>query len=318
MANLQVEALESRRLLNGHFGAVSLMPLPPFPTGTFIVWMTERLPLGEHGGWFGEGAIAAGRMRSFAWNDFDGGGRDMYVPQSVGRPDPADDPPPEIWGYLGRVGANNPGGDPDGTTGRGTVPNNFLALTATSPAAPAASAPSSASGATIPGILLQRINPQPVPAPETPIDSHSLTSDLQGLFALRSPVQLPHVGEGPQRYSGSSETSHQTSRTSAAAPAAQEPVLPSAKGADLLAVLPLFDDSGLDVGFQQFLEQLERLCPRLTNDAESSALWPWIVAVTAAATAGEIARRELRRPAVLSAGEGHESGGFPSDQLFMG
>jgi len=262
--------------------------------------------------------MAAGRMRSFAWNDFGGGGRDMYDPQSIGRPGPADASPPEFWGNLGRVAANSPGGDPAVATGRGTVPNNFFALTATSPAAPAASAPNSASGATIPGILLQRINPQPVPAPEAPAGSHSLPSDLQGLFALRGPVPLPRVGEGPQGYSGSSETSHQTSRTSAAAPAVQEPVLPSAKGADLLAVLPLFDDSGLDVGFQQFLEQLERLCPRLTHDAESSALWPWIVAVTAAATAGEIARRELRRPSVLSSGEGHERGSFPSDQLFVG
>jgi hypothetical protein len=261
-----------------------------------------------------------GRLRSIAFGGFDGSGRDIRGPQAFSRPSPADTSPAETWGGVGRAGTNNPGADPAFVGGRGTAAINFLALAAAPATAPVGPANNTASGATLPGILLQRLNPQPLSFLENPVGVRSLPADVQGLFAVRGPVQAPRVSEGLLGYAGSSgeesRQGRQTSGTATAAPAQQEQALPSPKVSDLLAILPFFDDSALDVGIQQFLEQLERLCPRLANDGESSALWPWIVAVTAAATAGEIARRELRRPPVASAGERNEIGCFPSDHLF--
>jgi hypothetical protein len=326
MPKLHVESLESRRLLNGNSVAPLLLPLPSFPAVTLTIWMTERLPPGDSGGrldsfawgWPGEGSTEAGRLRSFAGNGFDGVGRDMHGPQPFGRPGPADPSSAETWGGTGRVGSNNPSGDPAAGAGRGTVPIHFLASATTPSTTPVGPANNGLSGAALPAILLQRLNPQPVVSLENPVAGHSLPSDMQGVFAVRGPAPAPRGREGPLGYAGSTtEEGRQTSGTAAPAQAPQERVLPSPKSADLLAMLPFFDDSALDVGIQQFLQQLERLCPRLASDTESGAWWPWVVAVTAAATAGEIARRELRRPSVVSAAEGHDRGSFPSE-LFVG
>src|SRR5207245_1151146 len=73
-------------------------------------------------------------------------------------------------------------------------------------------------------------------------------------------------------------------------------VLPSPRVSAALAVLPPFDLSGLEMGMQEFVKNLERLAPYLTGDREGTEMWPWIVAVAAAAAACEIARRELSRP----------------------
>jgi hypothetical protein len=70
-------------------------------------------------------------------------------------------------------------------------------------------------------------------------------------------------------------------------------VLPSPQVSGVLTVLPPFDLTALGPAMQQFLEQVEGLGQRLA-DQHGIGLYPWIVAVVAAATACEIARRQLR------------------------
>jgi hypothetical protein len=321
MRKLQVEPLESRRLLNGNSASAQLLPpqLPPAAPPTF--WITERLTFVDYGGrpevsewaWSGEGGLPNVRLRGLFFGGFDGSGRGSL--QVFARVNTAENVVAETFGGLGRVGPNNTAADPSVVSGRGPA---LLSLV-TSPTAPAAPANNGASAATPPTILLQRLNPPPLSFLEPPVPVRGLPSEVQGWFATQSPVQAPKVSEGVLGYAGSyGEQSRRTSGTSTADQGQLKAVLPSPKVADLLAVLPFFDDSALDVGIHQFLEQLERLCPRLANDGESGAAWPWIVAVTAAAAAGEIARRELKRPPVASAGEYDETGWFPPDHLFAG
>jgi hypothetical protein len=75
------------------------------------------------------------------------------------------------------------------------------------------------------------------------------------------------------------------------------PALPWPQAPGVLAVLPPLDLAALERGLQRFLEQLGPTGPRRPGDRDGPALWPWVVAGTAAATACEIARRQLRRPA---------------------
>jgi hypothetical protein len=86
----------------------------------------------------------------------------------------------------------------------------------------------------------------------------------------------------------------------------------------VLAVLPPVALSAVEHGMQRFLEQLEQLGLRLAPSRDESGLWPWVVAGAAAATACEIARRQLKRPAgapALAAGRGPR---LPADHLFKG
>jgi hypothetical protein len=84
-------------------------------------------------------------------------------------------------------------------------------------------------------------------------------------------------------------------RPGAAATAPPPPV------AAVLAVIPPVVLSAVERGLHQFLGQLERLNQRLAGDEDGNGLWPWVVAGAAAATACEIARRQLRRPAGVPA-----------------
>jgi hypothetical protein len=70
---------------------------------------------------------------------------------------------------------------------------------------------------------------------------------------------------------------------------------PSPQAPDVLTVLPPFDLSALELGLQQFLGQLERMGQQLTGHRDGTGLGLWIVAGAAAATACEIARRQLVR-----------------------
>jgi len=92
-------------------------------------------------------------------------------------------------------------------------------------------------------------------------------------------------------------------------------VLPSPQVAGVLTVLPTVSLSALELGMQQFLAQLERVGQGLAHDRDGGELWPWAVAGTvagvAAIMAGEIARRQLRRP------RGEGTAGPPPDDLFV-
>jgi hypothetical protein len=92
-----------------------------------------------------------------------------------------------------------------------------------------------------------------------------------------------------------------------AAPEGERPeeglVLPYPQMSGVLTVLPPFDVSALELGLQRFLEQLERVGHGLAGYREETGLYLWIVAGAVAATACEIARRQLGRCAGMPAVE---------------
>jgi hypothetical protein len=67
----------------------------------------------------------------------------------------------------------------------------------------------------------------------------------------------------------------------------------------IVATLDTVDLSALGRGLERFLGRLERAGEELVGDGEG--LRPWLVAGAAAATAAEIARRQLKRAAELAA-----------------
>jgi hypothetical protein len=75
---------------------------------------------------------------------------------------------------------------------------------------------------------------------------------------------------------------------------APQPPIPQAPG--LLASPRPRNLPALDAALRQFLDGLERMRQGLAGEPEGSGLWLWLVAGTAAATACEIARRQMRRP----------------------
>jgi len=104
---------------------------------------------------------------------------------------------------------------------------------------------------------------------------------------------------------------------SATGPTEENGVLPAPQVSDVLAFLPPADFSALELGMRQFLDGLAHLGQRLTSEQESASMYPWLVALAAAATACEIARRQLGESARTSL-EGNGSLGFPSNHLFPG
>jgi hypothetical protein len=88
--------------------------------------------------------------------------------------------------------------------------------------------------------------------------------------------------------------------------------LPLYQGPGVLSVLTPFDVSALELGMQKFLEHMNQMSRDLVKDQEGSGLWPWVAAVGAAALACEIARRQVKRHAAMSALEESRMGaGFP-------
>jgi hypothetical protein len=73
-----------------------------------------------------------------------------------------------------------------------------------------------------------------------------------------------------------------------AKPSEQPSALPA-----LLSAMPAVDMTVLGRGLDQFMHRLERAGEQLVGDGEG--LRPWLVAAAAAATACEIARRQMRR-----------------------
>jgi hypothetical protein len=126
-----------------------------------------------------------------------------------------------------------------------------------------------------------------------------LPAPLQNVPIQRSlSYAVPATGEpsgGPGRLEHEGAKLSNGSGTSVTAEQRDGSPLPSPQVSDVLAVLPPFDLSGLEVGMQELLKGLERLAPQLTGDRGGADLWPWIVALAAAAAACEIGRRELRR-----------------------
>ena len=303
MYKLQVEELESRQLLNGtNF-------LPQAPTSLSLTAFTHSLITAEYSsvidyeghtaafglGWPDEGGVEITMFRIiFSPNQ---GGRDAVLPGS------AHQGPAAAWLELEggdvRLGADRFAPRPAGAGG----PAAALLINGAVPPVPL-DAPSSTRGANaasaeaIFALLSGRPDSQPHLLPGDPGGGGGLPALVQSLASKRSPSYTVPVKEGASGVPGvlAEEGGRGDSGFGAAAAIKQEKgsVLPSPQVSELLAVLPPADLSGLEVGIQEFLKGLERLTPYLAGDAGGTRLWPWIVALAAAATACEIARRELR------------------------
>jgi hypothetical protein len=88
----------------------------------------------------------------------------------------------------------------------------------------------------------------------------------------------------------------------------QGPALPFLHGPGVLAALPPGDLGSLEVALRRFLDDLERARQGLGGDDDRRGLYLWVVAAASMAAACEIARRQLRRPAVA----------LPPDHPFIG
>ena len=94
--------------------------------------------------------------------------------------------------------------------------------------------------------------------------------------------------------------------------------LPLPAVADMARALLPVNLSALELGLQRFLAQLEQSGRHFAEEFEGAHLSPWIVAVAAAATACEIARRQLRTPAERPGADVNGFSGFPPDAPLAG
>ena len=313
MYKLQVEEFESRQLLN----STSFSPQRPlsqsFTAVTYALMVVERSPFvdyGGHGGpfgwgWPGEGGGGIGSFRSFAHPGFDGRGPEAPGSHAADRPSAR--PETRAGGAI-RVGGEQPGGAP-----AAGGPETARINTGGMPPDPPVPASNIRRANEAAAIASEQPNFQAHTPLENPVSARGLPVQMQGYFAVRPPVWVIRGEEGSSGSTGNlgegSWKADNESGMSTTGQAENESLLPSPRVSGVLASLPPIDLSALELGMQQFLEQLGELGPRLAKDGEGSGLWPWIVAVTAAATACEIARRELRRPVSVPAVEANGMSG---------
>jgi hypothetical protein len=88
-------------------------------------------------------------------------------------------------------------------------------------------------------------------------------------------------------------------------------VLPPPRLSGVLAVLPPLDVAALERGMQRFLDQVGQWCRPLVGNGDGAGLYFWVVAGAAAAAACEIARRQLKRTALVPAAAGDRAAGTP-------
>ena len=149
--------------------------------------------------------------------------------------------------------------------------------------------------------------------------------DEQGTVTLRAQGQLrtviPWVADAslprvPLPAEGGTSLPPAAARNGERTP--DETVLPTQERFGALVVLPPVPLSAVEAGLRQFLEQLERAGERLAAERDDGGLWPWVVAGAAAATACEIARRQLRQPACVPALTRNRMPGSTTDPPFAG
>jgi hypothetical protein len=212
-------------------------------------------------------------------------------------------------------------------------PETTAAVTTTVAAASARPGPgaqavesAAAAAAGVPGAPAER--PQLLPLrSENPVGVPSARVEAQGLAAVPARVgtvsqgeKLPSVPDGlGQRFQ------HSTSRLGPTPPTAPDEEhaeagvvrsFPEVSGA--LSVLPPFDLSILERGMRQFLEQVEETGSALAWPEDGTGLGVWVVAGATAAVACEIARRQLKRPAVVPAVAGCRLPGTPPGPFLAG
>jgi hypothetical protein len=159
-----------------------------------------------------------------------------------------------------------------------------------------------------------------VSAPNLPGAGQGLLPTRSGVWAVRegeafswvADVTLPRIPVPSEETPLPPAVARDAERTADEA----GPPAPARFGA--LAVLPPVPLSAVAAGLRQFLEQLEQVGECVAAECDDSRLWPWIVAGAAAATACEIARRQLRQPACVPALTRNRMPGSATDPPFVG
>ena len=309
MYHLQVEELEPRRMLNGTSFSPPTPPEQPTSTSACTAQAAERPPSVDHGGQpapdgpsrTGDGRVDTGLSRGIPTR-----GSEVAPAKETGPSAPP--PPPARSSGTTRIVSVPPG--------NGSGDNGSVEMVRVTVAEASANQPEPSEGnreAMVAAVeaaseaLPERPNSQPPPRFENAPGSAGPRLDGQGLSAEQSIAWAArHGGGNLGALDAFSERLRLPSPTAAATPKAsapdggqaeEGPALPSPQLSGLLTVLPPADLSTLERGMRQFLEQLDRMGQRLTSDPDGAGLYPWVIAVAAAATACEIARRQLRRSA---------------------
>jgi hypothetical protein len=279
MRKLQVEELEPRLLLSGAHFSSQPPPSQPATAGTFTARDTGHSSFvdrgSDHAGVAGSSRTEEGNhpqgVKVAATEGYQGGGREKpgawdpasrepeasssHVPASTGS-EAIPLGPPEA------ISSTEP--NPAAEAGRGTLselvnlqPSLRLEYLAGGPGLPAQ----------VPNLPLAWSAVREVPVPNPP-DSPS------SRFPPRTTTPPATGPEGTQPEQG---------------PEVRSPQLPGV----LLGLAPL-DLSGLERAMELFLEELAQMGRGLTGHGGDTGLCLWIVAAVTAATACEIARRQLR------------------------
>jgi hypothetical protein len=327
MHKLQVEELEPRQLLSGMTFSPQSQPqrAQPAAAGTCTAQGGQRSPSLTAGPGpqanFPDSTTPAGPTRGSLSRSFDGRNAAAPAARASAPQNPAAVRPVARAGDDSRSSADQQRAGPDGA-GPDTAGLNGAALAEAARAEEALAAAAA-----------EQLNPQSSSSVENVADTPGVRPEVQGFTTAGSLVRAGREGEGIVSSPGKPLPSPPTPNPAGGGGAGgretpapgsdlkeQEPpdgrlVLPSPQMAGVLTVLPSVSLSALELGMQQFLAQLERVGQGLARDRDGGELWPWAVAGTvagaAALTAGEIARRQLRRPP----GEG--TAGPHPDDLFV-
>jgi hypothetical protein len=275
---LRLEELESRDLLNAAYVAPQPLSRESMP-GNPPMWLAAPPFAGDFGG-PGAGGGRMGQALGGMPQSFDTGSA------------------PEITFII--ITFDVPEQASAGNTG-GTYVGSNAGVTVSNPKPPApdagsiaavadlsslhAAATASRAGSQAPFVL---VNPAVVPA---------LSGELQGQIA--APLSARTVRPGVEIVPpGPAWLTQGPTATAAATPAVEDSQPAEAKSVEsalpgVLAALPTIDMAALGHGLQQFLTRIERAGEELVGDGDG--LRPWIVAGAAAATACEIARRQMAK-----------------------
>jgi hypothetical protein len=302
MNALRLEELEQRDLLNAAYHVP-----PPAPRGADVhpTFGIERPAFADLGGGLGRAEFAGLQSSLFSEvssRSFDGETLIIVQPSeivvvvvSVQMPAQQDgNPPPSSY---------DNGGSSTAATPPVATPKPAPHENAPSPT-PTPSVADLSSSRTPAAVTAARTTPQTTPftlvpstnvlAPSSDTSHPSNVFLLQGLHGVS-----PFIGAGPASLGPIAPPSG-----SEVPPAAESVEPPQAQPAPaelpgVLAALSSGDLSALGRGLGQFLNRLEKAGEELVGDGDG--LRPWLIAGAAAATACEIARRQLKRAAELAA-----------------
>lgn len=276
---LRLEELESRDLLNAAYVATQPPSRESMP-GNPPMWLAAPPFAGDFGG-PGAGGGRMGQALGGMPQSFDAGSA------------------PEITFII--ITFDVPEQASAGNTG-GSYAGSNAGVTLSNPKPPATDAGSIAAVVDLSSLhaaaaTASRAGSQAPFTVVTPAVVPTLSGELQGPIAV--PLSARTVRPGTEVMpSGPAWLSQGPTATVAATPAVEENQPAEAKSVEsalpgVLAALPTIDMAALGHGLQQFLTRIERAGEELVGDVDG--LRPWIVAGAAAATACEIARRQMAK-----------------------